>query len=46
MRYILKDETSSIDLDEESTAKFQKFLDKMDEDEDVSNVFYNSKLFE
>ena len=45
-RYILKDETSSIDLDEESTEKFQKFLDKMDEDEDVNSVFYNSKLFE
>jgi len=44
VRYMMKDASSSIMLDIESTEKFQQYLDKMDSDEDVNNVFHNATL--
>ena len=43
-RYLLKNDTSFVKLDEESTEKFQKFLDKMDDDDDVDHIFHNGFL--
>ena len=31
-----------LDSDSEGLEEFQKFLDKMDEDEDVNHVFHNA----
>ena len=46
-RYIIKDSSSnSVSLDRESSEDFQKFLDKMDEDEDVQNIFHNAICFD
>ncbi len=48
--YLVKDdgsgENSTISLDQESTEKFEKFLLKMENDEDVNDVYHNASMFE
>ena len=41
-RWLVKDEGNSLLLENESAEIFDKFLDKMDDDLDVTNVFHNA----
>ena len=48
--YLVKDDgaggSTAIELDQESTEQFEKFMSKMDDDEDVNDVYHNASLFE
>lgn len=45
-RYVLQDADSTIEVTEEGQEAMERFLDTMDEDEDVTNVFHNAKIVE
>lgn len=40
-RYMLADPSNAVPLSEEGQESLEKFLDKMDEDEDVTHVYHN-----
>jgi YebC/PmpR family DNA-binding regulatory protein len=40
-RYVVIDPSSFVSLNEEGQEQLESFLDKMDEDEDVTNVYHN-----
>jgi transcriptional/translational regulatory protein YebC/TACO1 len=41
-RYVVTDPSTVVLLNEEGQEKLESFLDKMDEDEDITNVYHNS----
>lgn len=41
-RFVVSDEGLAVSLDEDAQEKFDRFLDKMEEDEDVTNVYHNA----
>ena len=41
-QWLVKDEDNRVLLDIESAEKFDKFLNSMDDDLDVTNVFHNA----
>lgn len=47
--YMVKDDgvggSVTIPLDQESTEQFEKFLHKMDDDEDINDVYHNASLY-
>lgn len=45
-QWLIKDEDNRATLDEEGMAKFDKFMDTMEEDLDVINVFHNALVSE
>lgn len=45
-RYVPKDPDSILVLQEESIIQFQKFLDKCEEDADITNIYYNCNINE
>lgn len=45
-RWIVKDEGNAALLDAESAEKFETFLDAMEDDLDVANVYHNASLLE
>lgn len=45
-RYVPKDPDSAIELRDDSLVQWQKFLDKCDEDVDISNVYYNCNILD
>jgi YebC/PmpR family DNA-binding regulatory protein len=48
--YLVKDDgaggSTTIQLDEESTDHFETFTQKIEDDEDVSNIYHNASLFD
>ena len=43
-RWVVRDESNVMDLDEENAEAFAKFLDRMDDDIDVTDVYHNAFL--
>ena len=43
-QWLVKDEGNRISLDKESEEKFERFLEHMDDDLDVTNVFHSAKF--
>ena len=43
-QWLVKDEGNIISLDKESEEKFERFLEHMDDDLDVTNVFHSAKF--
>ena len=42
-QWLLKDEDNRITVDEEGISKFEKFLEAVDEDLDITHVFHNGE---
>jgi transcriptional/translational regulatory protein YebC/TACO1 len=45
-RYVPKDPDSAIELRDDALIQWQRFLDKCDDDVDISNVYYNCNILE
>lgn len=45
-RYVPKDPDSAVELSDEALIQWRKFLDKCDEDVDISNVYYNCNILD
>ena len=43
-QWLVKDEGNRISLDKENEEKFERFLEHMDDDLDVTNVFHSAKF--
>lgn len=43
-RYVVADPNASVTLNDEGTDQFHDFLDKMDDDADVTHIYHNGRL--